>query len=57
MSNKELSDFANENNLLFIETRLCTDINVRDVFKMLVQEIYKAKSREGLAAEIKTVES
>ena len=30
-----------------METSAFTDINVRDVFELLVQEIYNVKSREG----------
>jgi Rab family protein len=39
-------DFARENGLLFMETSAVQDINVRDVFELLVQEIYNVKSRE-----------
>jgi Rab family protein len=50
VSNERAEDFAKENNLLFMETSAYTDINVRDVFEMLVQEIYNVKSREDLVA-------
>ena len=40
-------EFAQENNLLFMETSAFTDIHVRDGFELLVQEIYNVKSREG----------
>ncbi len=43
-------EFAKANGLHFMETSAFTDINVRDVFEMLVQEIYNVKSREDLAA-------
>ena len=34
-----------------METSAFTDVNVRDVFEMLVQEIYNVKSREDLMAK------
>ena len=34
-----------------METSAFTDINVRDVFELLVQEIYNVKSREDLLAK------
>ena len=39
-------DFARSNEMLFMETSAFTDINVRDVFETLDQEIYNVKSRE-----------
>ena len=39
-------DFAREHGLLFMETSAFADVNVRDVFELLVQEIYNVKSRE-----------
>ena len=33
-----------------METSAYADVNVRDVFEMLVQEIYNTKSREDLMA-------
>ncbi len=51
VSNERAMEFAKENNLLFMETSAYTDINVRDVFEMLVQEIYNVKSREDLVAK------
>jgi Rab family protein len=46
VSTERAMEFARENNLLFMETSAFTDINVRDVFELLVQEIYNVKSRE-----------
>lgn len=34
------ADFAKQNSLLFMETSAIQDINVRDCFEYLVQEIY-----------------
>ena len=34
-----------------METSAFADVNVRDVFEMLVQEIYNTKSREDLLAK------
>ena len=45
------NEFAQEHGLFFRETSAYTDINVRDVFEVLVQEIYNVKSREDLAAK------
>ncbi len=47
VSTERALEFAQENGLLFMETSAFTDINVRDVFEHLVQEIYNVKSREG----------
>lgn len=47
VSTERAVEFAQENGLLFMETSAFTDINVRDVFELLVQEIYNVKSREG----------
>lgn len=44
-------EFAKEYNLLFMETSAFADVNVRDVFELLVQEIYNVKSREDLMAK------
>jgi hypothetical protein len=41
-------EFAREHNLHFMETSAFADVNVRDVFELLVQEIYNVKSREDL---------
>ena len=46
ISTEKALDFARENGLLFMETSAVQDINVRDVFELLVQEIYNVKSRE-----------
>jgi len=46
VSTERAIEFAKENNLLFMETSAFTDVNVRDVFEVLVQEIYNVKSRE-----------
>ena len=43
-------EFARENNIHFRETSAYTDHNVRDVFEVLVQEIYNVKSREDASA-------
>jgi GTPase SAR1 family protein len=48
VSSDRAEEFANQNGLLFMETSAFTDINVRDVFEMLVQEIYNVRSREDL---------
>ena len=48
VSYEQAMEFAKDNNLLFMETSAFTDVNVRDVFEMLVQEIYNTKSREDL---------
>ena len=40
-------EFARENDMFFVETSAFTDINVRDAFETLVQEIYNVKSREA----------
>lgn len=38
------SDFANKNGLLFMETSAILDMNVRDCFEYLVQEIYQVQN-------------
>ena len=38
------ADYARKNHLLFMETSAFADVNVRDVFEYLVQEISKAPS-------------
>lgn len=48
VSNERAEEFANQNGLLFMETSAFTDINVRDVFETLVQEIYNVRSREDM---------
>lgn len=44
VSSERAMEFAKQNGLLFMETSAFTDINVRDVFETLVQEIYNVKS-------------
>ena len=44
VSYERAEEFANQNGLLFRETSAFTDINVRDVFEVLVQEIFNVKS-------------
>jgi GTPase SAR1 family protein len=51
VSTERAMEFARENNLLFMETSAYADVNVRDVFELLVQEIYNVKSREDLMAK------
>ena len=46
MSFQRAQEFAEKNNLYFMETSAFADLNVRDVFELLVQEIYNVKSRE-----------
>ena len=46
VSSGTAEEFARQNGLLFMETSAFTDINVRDAFETLVQEIYNVKSRE-----------
>ena len=46
VSTERAIEFARENSLLFMETSAYTDVNVRDVFELLIQEIYNVKSRE-----------
>ena len=50
ISSERALDFAKQNNLLFMETSAFADVNVKDVFELLVQEIYNVKSREDLMA-------
>jgi len=50
VSSERAMEFAQTNNLLFMETSAVQDINVRDIFELLVQEIYNVKSREDLMA-------
>ena len=51
VSGDRANEFAKANGLLFMETSAFTDTNVRDVFEMLVQEIYNVKSREDVMAK------
>lgn len=51
VSTERAMELARDNNLLFMETSAYTDINVRDAFETLVQEIYNVKSREDLIAK------
>ena len=37
---------AKQEGLMFMETSAMADVNVRDAFELLVQEIYNVKSRE-----------
>ena len=46
VSFQRAQEFAEKNGLYFMETSAFADLNVRDVFEMLVQEIYNVKSRE-----------
>ena len=46
ISTEKALEFARDNGLLFMETSAVQDINVRDVFELLVQEIYNVKSIE-----------
>jgi GTPase SAR1 family protein len=41
-------EFAKLNGLHFMETSAVTNINVNNVFEMLVQEIYNLKNRDEL---------
>ena len=50
VSSERALEFAKQNNLLFMETSAFADVNVKDVFELLVQEIYNVKSREDLMA-------
>ena len=50
VSSDRAEEFAQENNIHFRETSAYTDHNVRDVFEVLVQEIYNVKSREDTGA-------
>ena len=45
VSQDRANEFAKQNEMMFMETSAFTDINVRDVFETLVQEIYNVKSR------------
>ena len=45
VSSERALEFAKQNNLLFMETSAFADVNVKDVFELLVQEIYNVKSR------------
>jgi len=49
VSHERAAEFAKQHNMLFMETSAFTDINVRDSFELLVQEIYNVRSREDLA--------
>jgi Rab family protein len=51
VSHQRALEFAQENQILFMETSAVTDINVRDCFELLVQEIYNVKSREDNMAK------
>ena len=42
------ADYARKNNLLFMETSAVQDVNVRDVFEYLVQEIYTVQNSQNL---------
>lgn len=46
VSTERAIEFAKEHGLLFMETSAITDVNVRDAFEILVQEIYNVKARE-----------
>ena len=37
-------EYADKNNMLFMETSAIEDLNVRDSFEQLVQEIYNVQS-------------
>jgi small GTP-binding protein len=45
---KDAAQFAQENNLLFMETSAVQDVNVRDCFETLVQEIYIVQNSQDL---------
>ena len=45
---KYAAQFAQENNLLFMETSAVQDVNVRDCFETLVQEIYIVQNSQDL---------
>lgn len=42
------ADYARKNKLLFMETSAFADVNVRDVFEYLVQEIYTVQNSQNL---------
>ena len=42
------ADYARMNKLLFMETSAFADVNVRDVFEYLVQEIYTVQNSQNL---------
>mmetsp|Transcript_8334 Transcript_8334/g.11532 ORF Transcript_8334/g.11532 Transcript_8334/m.11532 type:complete len:107 (+) Transcript_8334:460-780(+) len=44
------ADFARKNKLLFMETSAMADVNVRDVFEYLVQEIYTVQNSQNLSS-------
>ncbi len=50
VSRERANEFAAQHNLMFNEASAFTDVNVRDCFEHLVQEIYNVKSREDLIA-------
>jgi len=50
VSFERAEEFANQHGLLFRETSAFTDINVRDVFEVLVQEIFNVKSQEDASS-------
>ena len=49
ISTEKGSKFAEKNGMMFMETSAIEDINVRDCFEYLVQEIYNVQSQQELA--------
>ena len=48
VSQQKAEEFAQKNGLIFMETSAFNDINVKDSFEILVQEIYNLNQREDL---------
>ena len=48
MSREYAADYAKKNGLLFMETSAIQDLNVRDCFEYLVQEIYTVQNSQDL---------
>jgi hypothetical protein len=46
ISTEEAKEFADENNILYIETSAVLDTNVVDAFQMLVEKIYEKNQAE-----------
>jgi Rab family protein len=55
VSREQAIELAKQEGLMFMETSAAADVNVRDSFELLVQEIYNVKSREPVAPKTKTI--
>ena len=55
VSRERAIELAKQEGLMFMETSAMANVNVRDSFELLVQEIYNVKSREPAQPQMRTL--